>query len=95
MELQGQIAATEAELVFEQCVADETCLNQEKTVLSSVHWQHISKDSVINVIPVNHPMSSKFPENQPKQRLKESDVTGAPSIYAIFSMNIYIVSQPR
>ena len=70
VELQGEIAAAEAEkIVFEQCEANETCLNEEEARPPSVHWQHSPKDSV-NVIPVKHPVSSKCPESQPKQRPK-------------------------
>ena len=70
VKLQGEIAAAEAEkIVFEQCEANETCLNEEETRPPSVHWQHSPKDSV-NVIPVKHSVSSKCPENQPKQRPK-------------------------
>ena len=70
VELQGEIAAAEAEkIVFEQCEANEACLNEEETRPPSVHWQHSPKDSV-NVIPVKHSVLSKCPENQPKQRPK-------------------------
>ena len=74
MELQGEIAAAEAEkIVFEQCEANETCLNQEETIPPSVHWQHNLKDSV-NVISVKDSVSSKCPENQPKQRPNETSL---------------------
>ena len=73
VELQGEIAAAEAEkLVYEQCEADETCLNQEEIAPPSTHGQHIPKSSVDNVFPVNHSVPSKSPENQPKQQPKET-----------------------
>ena len=73
VELQGEIAAAEAEkLVFEQCEADEIRSNQQEIIPPSVHTQPITKQSVANMVPANHPVSSKFPESQPKQIQKET-----------------------
>ena len=61
VELQGEIAAAEAEkLVFEQCEADEIRSNQEEIIPPSVHTQPITKHSVANMVPANHPCRKNF-----------------------------------
>ena len=73
VELQGEIAAAEAEkLVFEQCEADKTRCDQQETVLPRAHSQRVSKAESVVRQYVNHPVPSHLPETQPKQRPKET-----------------------
>ncbi len=70
IELQGEIAAAEAEkLVFEQCEAEEIHLNQvyqEQVKPPSVYSRHSTKASVYNVIPVDHKAPLKLDEVRSK-----------------------------
>ncbi len=74
IELQGKIAAAEAEkLVFEQCEAEEIHLNQvyqEQVKPPSVYSRHSSKASADNVIPVHHKAPLKLDKVRSKVEKK-------------------------